>query len=359
MKVLTRMFCSILSVVILLSFSACSGPLGGNKFTVTVERMDVPNYPSPLPREPEQSLLRVQKTCIDFHEYLAGLPDKFAESLIKAVNVARARKLTGEKAKPLGKDKEEVVRKHMRDQLEPELNRLKCEADALAQQGASLLEESKKLYDPNFQLTYAVPGGPYSLQATMIHAYRISANEYFSQTRRFFVDARGQVKDLLAKQEKKNQRIINVKPGSAPTDAPEDSKEVDRPEGEDSDGIHESKTALDEMLAGWQVKSNESLNAVNVAVNSSFGGMRVMGVFIIDPADPAYATVLKPTTRWHEFARASSTTAGDSNIIIVFDDPVRPRTFQLQNDPSQLIRNVVGVIDMAVQAVAKYATVPG
>lgn len=101
-------------------------------------------------------------------------------------------------------------------------------------------------------------------------------------------------------------------------------------------------------------------NLQNVKV--SFGGFVVTGVFAIKAGDPYYREVLKADAvgetilSRRPFAEATVGAAGDTMVLIVFDNPVQVRTYEVSNDPTQLIRNIAMIIDKALQAVAKYAS---
>ena len=86
------------------------------------------------------------------------------------------------------------------------------------------------------------------------------------------------------------------------------------------------------------------------------------GVFVMSAGDPSYREVLKASpvrSKWghsHPISMAEIGSWGESSVMIVFDSPVSVRTQKISNDPTQLIRNVALIIDKALQAVAKYAT---
>lgn len=98
-------------------------------------------------------------------------------------------------------------------------------------------------------------------------------------------------------------------------------------------------------------------------VKVSFGGFVVTGVFAIKAGDPYYREVLKADAvgetvfSSRPFAQATVGAAGDTTALIVFDNPVQVRTYEVSNDPTQLIRNIAMIIDKALQAVVKYAPI--
>ena len=92
-------------------------------------------------------------------------------------------------------------------------------------------------------------------------------------------------------------------------------------------------------------------------VTPGFGGFRVVGIHRINPADPANRLVVdsahfKPSG---VFSSATAKASGDSTIVFVQETPTYIRFFELDNDPTVLIRNVLYITDKVLQAAVKYA----
>lgn len=88
-----------------------------------------------------------------------------------------------------------------------------------------------------------------------------------------------------------------------------------------------------------------------------FGGFRVVGAYRINAADPIYRDVTdsgkyRPSG---VFSSASAAVNGDSTVVFVQESPTQIRFFEMDNDPEQLIRNVLYLTDKVLQAVVKYA----
>jgi hypothetical protein len=94
-----------------------------------------------------------------------------------------------------------------------------------------------------------------------------------------------------------------------------------------------------------------------------FGGFATIGVFEINAADPIYRKILKrPVLTREEFTQASANIGGDSSIMLVMESPGQTRVYQVQNDPTQLVRNIAILIQKATAAATKILSsfvVPG
>lgn len=123
---------------------------------------------------------------------------------------------------------------------------------------------------------------------------------------------------------------------------------------DDSGSVRIEISIPDRVNATYVTSGTQNANLKSLAIR--YGGFAVSGVFLINGGDPRYGEVVsaKPAGT---FGKATVEASGDTTAVIVFDDPIRVRTFQMSNDPRQLIRNVLMVIDKALQAVAKYASI--
>lgn len=89
----------------------------------------------------------------------------------------------------------------------------------------------------------------------------------------------------------------------------------------------------------------------------TFGGFRSIGVYEINPADPAYRKILGPDTAQLSLDAITSdnvTALGDSSVMIVQETPGQFRVYQISNDPTQIMRNVALLVSKALAAASKY-----
>jgi hypothetical protein len=88
-----------------------------------------------------------------------------------------------------------------------------------------------------------------------------------------------------------------------------------------------------------------------------FGGFRIVGVHRMNPADPIYQQVVNPKEYQASgvYSEAAAAANGDSTVVFVQEVPTYIRFFELDNDPTQLIRNVLYLMDKVLQAAVKYA----
>lgn len=88
-----------------------------------------------------------------------------------------------------------------------------------------------------------------------------------------------------------------------------------------------------------------------------FGGFRIVGVHRMNPGDPIYRQIVNPKEYQPSgvYSEATAAANGDSTIVFVQEVPTYIRFFELDNDPTQLIRNVLFLMDKVLQAAVKYA----
>lgn len=87
-----------------------------------------------------------------------------------------------------------------------------------------------------------------------------------------------------------------------------------------------------------------------------FGGFLTVGVFEINPADPMYRKILAAecvTLSCDSFTCVRARIDGDSSIMFVMESPGQIRIYQIQNDPTQLLRNIAILIQKATAAATK------
>jgi hypothetical protein len=88
-----------------------------------------------------------------------------------------------------------------------------------------------------------------------------------------------------------------------------------------------------------------------------FGGFRIVGVHQMNPGDEIYRQVVdsKHYLPSGVYSAATAAANGDSTIVFVQEVPTYIRFFEIDNDPTQLIRNVMFIVDKVLQAAVKYA----
>lgn len=107
------------------------------------------------------------------------------------------------------------------------------------------------------------------------------------------------------------------------------------------------------------VAKNAALDLNATAKRGGFGGFQTVGIFEINPSDPAYQEVFKPglsraSISWRTLTQATAMAVGDSSLMLVMESPGQVRTHQVSNDPTQLLRNVALIIGKATGAASKF-----
>jgi len=69
-----------------------------------------------------------------------------------------------------------------------------------------------------------------------------------------------------------------------------------------------------------------------------------------------YSTVLKARPIGKPFTLVKASAIGDSTIIFVQESPVQMRAYSIDMDPTQLVKNVIDIMDKALQFAASFAT---
>lgn len=86
-----------------------------------------------------------------------------------------------------------------------------------------------------------------------------------------------------------------------------------------------------------------------------FGGFATIGVFEINASDPAYRKILPGGRLVPEpFTLVQGAINGDSSLMFVMENPGQMRIYQVQNDPTQLARNIAILIQKATTAANKF-----
>lgn len=114
---------------------------------------------------------------------------------------------------------------------------------------------------------------------------------------------------------------------------------------------------------------------VKTDLQTGFGGFVTLGVFELRPSDPNYDFVLSAKNGRlpkdegraksgyvlpEPLTGASASFDGDSSLIFVMESPGQIRVYQVESDPTALLRNVAILVQKAVSAAAKFlsTTVP-
>lgn len=114
----------------------------------------------------------------------------------------------------------------------------------------------------------------------------------------------------------------------------------------------------------------EESSIARVSPYVGFGGFASTDIYCINPSDPKYQEALNDRDPFTGFVRmlgfsnvsyeklseAQVDVAGDSSVMLVMEQPGQVRVYQVSNDPTQLARNVAGIVSKAASAVAKYTT---
>ncbi len=129
------------------------------------------------------------------------------------------------------------------------------------------------------------------------------------------------------------------------------------PEGLDEEEFPQKKREA--ISAGESSLERTTIATQELAAEPSggFGGFRVLGVHRINAADPAYHRIVnsKRCKPAGVFSEVESRVNGDSTIVFVQENPTQFRVFEIDNDPSALMRNVAYLMDKVLQAVVKYS----
>lgn len=111
-------------------------------------------------------------------------------------------------------------------------------------------------------------------------------------------------------------------------------------------GIDKVNAHVDGALSSADPSSRPSLG---------FGGVIATDVYVINPSDPLYATILKNKLNKHPLTQVSVGVTGDSSIMVVMEHFGQFRVYQISNDPTQITRNIALVVSKATAAVARFA----
>jgi len=129
--------------------------------------------------------------------------------------------------------------------------------------------------------------------------------------------------------------------------------------------VADPRSPVNTMLKGLQEEAGKGQSAFS---RIGFGGFQTTDVYIINPSDPSYQSILKthgPWAKWvkdafwqdvsaETFSMASAGVTGDSAIMFVMESAGQVRVYQVSMDPTQITRNIGLLVSKATGAVAKY-----
>ncbi len=121
-----------------------------------------------------------------------------------------------------------------------------------------------------------------------------------------------------------------------------------------NESLKDLMTKVIESAASAKITSETTSATVD---SNSFGGFHSVGIYKINPADPAYKKILTARTiklSEEPITGPSTQGLGDLSVMIVQEKPGQFRLYQISNDPTQLLKNVALLVNKATAAAAKY-----